>query len=109
MSLIQFCEGEREHQVISMTENGAKTKHIAAAMSINVRTVNRIRERVRKRASIQGYNPDYGMTQIVPNEYYVKGTSTLYGKDGAKKLEWIKTNVKAEELGKIARERVESI
>lgn len=108
MSLLPYCTSARERTVIQMTEQGIKVKTIAEHLGVNRHTVTNTRKRVESRATIQGYNPEFNMTIPVPNEYYVKGTSTLY-KDGVKKLEWIKTNVKAEELSQIAKAIVESI
>lgn len=54
------------------------------------------------RAALQGVSPEHDMTKAAPDTHYVKGTSTLYGQDGDIKLQWVKTNAKAESLIDIA-------
>lgn len=58
---------------------------------------------VKKKAAMAGYAPDADMTHEVQSPYIVKGTSTLYDKDGAQKLQWVKTSLDQT----LAREAVE--
>lgn len=40
-----------------------------------------------------GWNPDFDLTKTVPAPLVLRGTSTLYGDDGALKLQWVKTKL----------------
>ncbi|MDA3807830.1 MAG: LuxR C-terminal-related transcriptional regulator [Thiomicrorhabdus sp.] len=108
VNYLEYCISEREIKVIESIDDGKKQKTIAKELDIHPRTVRKIITRVKARATIQGENPEASMNVKVPNEYYVKGTSTMY-KDGVEKLQWVKTNVKAESLIQIAESVVESL
>ncbi|MES9148553.1 hypothetical protein ABER20_12025, partial [Cutibacterium acnes] len=54
-----------------------------------------VRERRAKLAK-SGWSPEHDMTKTVPEPYMVKGTSTLYDKDGQQVLQWVKTSVDRE-------------
>lgn len=47
---------------------------------------------VRKKAAIGGYTPDDGPS-FIQSPMVLRGKSTLYGADGEKKLEWVKTRM----------------
>jgi predicted phosphodiesterase len=52
------------------------------------------------------------MEHVAPDTHIVKGTSSLYkstGENGKPVLQWVKTNVKAEQLSKVAEQLVESL
>lgn len=40
-----------------------------------------------------GWNPEFDLTKTVPAPLILRGTSTLYGDDGALKLQWVKTKL----------------
>lgn len=46
---------------------------------------------VQRKAAGQGYSPAHDMVHDVPAPMVLKGTSTLYGRDGAVKLQWVKS------------------
>lgn len=48
---------------------------------------------VKRKAALAGYAPECDMTRRVPDPFVLKGTSTLYGKDGEQKLQWVKTKL----------------
>ena len=45
------------------------------------------------RMARQGWSPEHDMTKTVPDGFHLKGTSTLYDKDGKAKLQWVKTSI----------------
>jgi hypothetical protein len=49
------------------------------------------------------------MVHTAPGSHFVKGTSTLYGGDGAVKQQWVKTDVRREELLDSIREACEEL
>lgn len=65
----------------------------AAALGAGQANVFAAIKAVKKKAAIQGYSPEHDMTRTVPDAYNVKGTSTLYDKDGKQKLQWVKTQL----------------
>jgi hypothetical protein len=65
---------------------------------------SRIVSRVKGYAAQQGYSPEHDMTHTAPDTHIVKGTSTLYGDDGAVRQQWVKTDINRERLEEMARE-----
>lgn len=65
----------------------------AKAFNISPRTIQNQIQLLKKRATIQGYNPIYGMTHAAPDPFIVKGISTYYNKDGDKAGQWVKTKL----------------
>lgn len=58
-------------------------------------TEHAVRARLRvleQMAAKRGWSPDHDMTKETPEGFSVKGVSTLYGKDGEIKQQWVKTN-----------------
>jgi len=95
---LEFCKTDIEKELLVLLANGTSKIKVANTLDINERTVYKILKRIKQRASIQGFSPESKSFHKVPEEFYVKGTSALYDKDGQKKLEWVKTNVKAQSL-----------
>lgn len=59
--------------------------------------------------TLQGYNPDYGLTHSVPEPLVLRGTSTLYDKEGGVKLQWIKTKLSDELVEKAMLAAIEAL
>ncbi len=104
---LKFCFTDKEKSIFKLYGQKNQTK-ISKQLNIPKSTVNDTISRVKRRAEIQGYSPDNDMDKISPDPFYVKGTSTLYDEDGNKKLQWVKTNVKLENLELVAREIVKT-
>jgi hypothetical protein len=55
--------------------------------------------------TLHGFNPEHDLTHTVPSPLILRGTSTLYNKDGNVQLQWVKTkldDLKAEAAMKAA-------
>lgn len=48
---------------------------------------------ISKIETLHGHNPEHDLTHTVPSPMVLRGTSTLYGKDGEQKLQWVKTKL----------------
>jgi len=72
---------------------GLGTKAIADKHGM---TEGAIRYRKRQLAK-GGWSPDHDMTKEVPEPFMVKGTSTLYDKDGNVVMQWVKTALDREQ------------
>ena len=62
-----------------------------------------------QKATNRGYNPKHDMTHPAAPGYHVKGVSTLYGKDGNPKQQWVKTNKDATQVLQELRESVKEL
>jgi len=67
-------------------------------------TIGKAIRRVRRNAAIQGWSPNHDMSVEVPEPFGIAGISTLYGPDGEKKLQWVKSKREAEMLLEMALE-----
>lgn len=91
--------------VMEGMKEGLTTKGLAAKYGVQEST---IRNRKRQLAA-KGFAPEHDMDKVTPEGFMVKGTSTLYGKDGKKKLQWVKTKTSPEEMAILAREYLEGL
>jgi len=72
-------------------------QEVGPYLGIVNRTAELTMARIRGKAALQGVSPDNDMTREVPSPFSVKGTSTLYDKDGAVSAQWVKTQVNENE------------
>ena len=93
-----------EEVYAAIQEHGSQAK-AAKALGINVRTL----ERRINRAARQGYAPENDMVHVVPDGFHVKGTSTLYNKDGEVAMQWVKSNIDHERQHQMAEEMIKAM
>lgn len=105
--LLEFCETDRQRQVIEMRLQGLSVRQIAEEIGIAGRNVQQICKRVRISAAAKGFSPAHDMYHTVPDGYKVKGTSTLY-KDGAPVIQWVKSDADKERQLQIVLEAIEN-
>ena len=105
---INFCKTDDEKLVIKLLLKGETSRKVAELSGKGKTSVLRIKERVKDRASLQGFSPENDMDKTAPDTHFVKGTSTLY-KDGEKVLQWVRTDKKAEDQYKVMKEVVEAL
>ena len=81
----------------------------AKELGINQSAVSRTISAVRNRASLCGYNPDYNMTNPVPDGYRVSGISSYYSPDGKLQGQWVKSTADQDQRDRIIRETYETL
>lgn len=86
-----------DDEIIAALREHGTNKRAAAALGINIRTLERRKATLAQR----GYSPSHDMTHTVPEGFTVKGVSTLYGDDGAVKAQWVKSGQDAEQVRKM--------
>lgn len=96
----------RQLEYIEAIETCGGVASAAKSLKINVRTLQRSLEALRKRAALQGHSPDHDMTKTVPDGFTVKGVSTYYDQDGKPRGQWVKSAVDQERYAEIMREAV---
>ncbi|MCW8886892.1 MAG: hypothetical protein OQK12_16830 [Motiliproteus sp.] len=106
--LKQFAT-ERQAEIIDAIISEGSQGKAAKKLNCNKGYVNKALKAVRHKAHLQGYSPEHDMIHTAPDSHLVKGTSTLYDEKGTKRLQWVKTNIKAESLQKVAEEIIESL
>lgn len=79
----------------AIREHGSQPK-AARALGIDLRNVEKAVARVKRKAAAQGWSPEHGWTNSVPDPHVAKGVSTLHGPNGEVKLQWLKTDLRQE-------------
>lgn len=96
----------RQLEYIEAIETCGGVASAAKSLKINVRTLQRSLEALRKRAALQGHSPDHDMTKTVPDGFTVRGVSTYYDQDGKPRGQWVKSAVDQARYAEIMREAV---
>jgi hypothetical protein len=65
--------------------------------------------RLKRNAAQAGYSPDHDMTRPVPDGFMLKGTSTLYDKEGKVAAQWVKSSVDRERQLEILKAAAEAM
>lgn len=94
---------ERELEYLKAIEEHGSQRKASAALGVSRTAVDNAMKRLKRRAALQGYAPDNDMVHPAPDSHIVKGTSTLY-KDGVPALQWVKTDVKRDQLIQVMQE-----
>lgn len=94
--LISYCKSDAQREIVrAVLEHGTNRK-AAQALGKNRRGVDQALNRVKLYAASQGFAPQHDMTHTAPDGFHVKGTSTLYDKDGQVSIQWVKTDADRE-------------
>jgi hypothetical protein len=93
--LLEYATEKEKEKLRAIISTGSLRK-AADFLGINERGVTIALSRVKAKAAKQGYSPEHDMVKTVPEGFKLRGTSTLYGKDGNQKLQWVKTSIDAE-------------
>lgn len=88
---------EVEKRALRAVEKHGSYRAAAAKLGLHQASVHRACQRVKRRAASQGFAPEAGWTNRVPDPHFAKGVSTLYGKDGNVKLQWVKSQQDSDE------------
>ena len=88
--LIQFATQRQIEYIEAIEKHGSQIK-ASTALGVNVRTIKRSMQSLRKKAAQQGYAPDHDMVHVVPDGFRVKGVSTYYDNDGKPRGQWVKS------------------
>lgn len=88
--LTQFAT-VRQLEIMEAVNAGKSFRAAAKLLGIAERNVAEAISRIKKKAAAAGYSPEHDMTRTAPIGFGVRGTSTLYNKDGAITSQWVKT------------------
>lgn len=94
-----------DEELIEAIQAGETHDAFAIRKGVNVRNVYHRKAKLAR----QGWSPEHDMTHTVPDGFHLKGTSTLYGDDGAPKLQWVKTSIDHERQAEMMREAIEAM
>lgn len=100
---------ETQCKYIDAVNQYGSERKAANALGVAKSTIHYAIIAAKKRAAKQGYAPANDLTHPVPQSHYAKGISTLYGEHGEVKAQWVKSQVKAEDLRETAEHIVDSL
>ncbi len=100
---------ERQGEYFDAVNKHGSNQKAAKALGVGRRTVDQSLKALKKKAALHGYSPEHDMTKPSPVSHIVKGTSTLYDEDGNQKMQWVKTNVKAQDIADITQLIVDAL
>ncbi len=77
MSLLKYCTTERQHQVITLHEDGLGYQKIGDKIGVSKWVARDIIKNIKRKAAMQGHSPDHDMVHTVPDGFLVKGVYHL--------------------------------
>jgi hypothetical protein len=107
--LREFAVSERQREVLEVVIKEGSNNKASIALGVGRRVVDKIINRIKKQAAIQGFSPEHDMTRTVPDAYVVKGVSTYYNKDGKPSGQWVKSSLDNERRQELIREAFEAM
>lgn len=96
-NLLKYATPSQQDKLQAYWKFGSMRK-AAEQLKISHQSLSESIRRVKRQAAKQGYSPDHDMTKEVPEGFTLKGTSTLYDKEGNLKIQWVKTDRTKEDL-----------
>lgn len=81
----------RESEAIEALLQFGSIANAAEKLGVTPSRVRGYLSEARRRAAKKGYSPSHDMTRTVPEGFHVKGVSSFYGKEGALRGQWVKS------------------
>jgi hypothetical protein len=107
--LLEFCKTDAERSDVKAVLKHGSIRAAARGESKHFTTVRDRVKRVKARAAIQGWSPEHDMVHAAPDTHILGGDSTLYDSEGKMRLQWVKRNIKQEEVIKAAQEFIKAL
>jgi len=104
-----FACTDRQLEILEAVITHGGIRPAARELGIDQGNVSRCIKRIRGLAAKQGHSPEHDMNKTCPDGFQVKGVSTLYGRDGEQKIQWVKTSVDRERQSELMQEALESL
>ena len=106
--LLEFCDTEKQREVIELCMVQGKSQYQAAEiLGLSRSAVKHHIGVVRKKAARRGYSPDHDMNKPVPDGFVVSGVSTYYNDDGVATGQWVKSKLTEENRLKALNEAIQ--
>jgi hypothetical protein len=107
MSLKEYCNTDRQKQVVELYEQGFGYSKIGQMLNLNRYAARDAIQAVKARAAAQGYSPEHDMVHTVPVGFNIRGVSTYYSEDGRPVGQWVKSVADKEAQFQMMIERIE--
>ncbi len=106
-NLRQFAT-DRQWEVLEAYWREGSERKAAEALGVDNAYIGAVKKAVLRKAAMRGYAPAHDMTRAAPDGFHLKGTSTLYDKDGNLAAQWVKTTQDRERQAEMMREAAEA-
>ena len=108
--LLQFCDSDRQREIVTLVIQGMTKRQIAEQIGIAERRIFNHLRSIKLRAALAGVAPEADLNYRSPIGFNVKGTSTLINKaTGQTMLQWVKTDVNRDAQEEVFREALEAM
>lgn len=104
-----YVETENQREKLELVISLGSCYKAAKHLGIKHQNVSRTIRQLKSKAARQGNSPEHDLVHSVPDGFHLKGASTLYDKDGNKKLQWVKSNIDQERQLEIIREAIKAL
>ena len=95
--LLDYCATNYQEQIIKHIIQTGSLKDSAQQLEMPYTKVRSVYRKIKAKAALHGFSPENDLNHPTSDAHYVKGTSTLYGDDGQVRMQWVKTDAKAQE------------
>ena len=106
--LLDFCTA-RQREILQACIDAGTQRGASKVLGLAPQVVSFAIMAVKKKAALRGYAPEADMHHPTVAPFVVKGTSTLYDDVGNTKLQWVKTQLDAQQVEAAVREWIESL
>lgn len=96
--LLNYCKNVYQETIIKTIQAAGTVQAAAEELDISYYQVRNVYRIVKAKASMQGFAPEHDMTKTVPDTHFVKGVSSMYDRDGNLRLQWVKSDAKAQSI-----------
>lgn len=98
----------RQLEVLEAIDKHGSMNKAATALATARSAVQAMYKAVKKKAALQGYSPEHGLTHALPDGQMLKGASTLF-KDGKQVLQWVKSSADMDRIREIQHAAAEAL
>jgi hypothetical protein len=88
----QYATPKQSEYIDAVNSLGSARK-AARKLGVSHTTVDSALSRVRRKAAVAGYAPEFSMVHPVPEPFVVRGVSTYYNKEGKPSGQWVKSRL----------------
>jgi hypothetical protein len=85
----------KQLEVLEAVESAGSIRGAAKLLKLDPKTVRHHMDKLRAKASTQGYSPEHGWVHSVPPTHFAKGVSTMH-RTPEGDPQWVKANIKQE-------------
>lgn len=91
--LLKYAKSSSQKKALQVLMKTKSQREACRVLDVDIRSLERMLERIRKQAARQGWSPDHDMIHDLPEGFIAKGVSTLYDDEGKVRIQWVKSAI----------------